>query len=79
MILQMLAGVDMELLHGKWNVFIIYFTASVSGSLLQLAVTPREYFIGASAAVFGIVFAGLVSAIQVRKRKFKRKLYNFIK
>lgn len=63
MVMQGIFGVFLEIVHGWKRVAIIYFSSVFGGSLLITALSPEPYSVGASGALFGLIFSHLCAII----------------
>ncbi|KAG4072429.1 hypothetical protein HA402_004361 [Bradysia odoriphaga] len=63
MLLQMILGVLLEIVHHWKRISVIYFASVVGGSLFMTVLSPREYVVGASAGVYGLLFSHLSNII----------------
>ncbi|OXA60344.1 Rhomboid-related protein 1 [Folsomia candida] len=60
---QLILGVLLEMVHNWKRTSIIYMASVVGGSLLITVMSPTVYGVGASAGVYGLLFAHLSTII----------------
>jgi membrane associated rhomboid family serine protease len=76
-----LFGAFVERLAGRWEMFVIFMVAGISGSAASTWLGHAEISAGASGAIFGLIGAAIVMAITFPSiQKDVRKVYviNFI-
>lgn len=71
--MQLLCGACLEILHHRKRIAIIYL-ASVLGGSLFISVLDNGYTVGASAGVFGLMFAHFAT-ITLNWNEMERKCY----
>jgi len=62
-IFQLILGCLLEIVHHWKRIFIIYMASVLGGSLFITALGPTSYGVGASAGVYGLLFAHLSTII----------------
>lgn len=70
-------GPTVEMIYGRRNFFIIYFTAGIGGGFLT-SFTLQGIAIGASGAIFGLLGATLVFAYRAKNAIGKSFLFNIL-
>lgn len=63
LILQLVFGVLLEIVHHWQRIAIIYLASILGGSLCVTIVRNASYSVGASAGVYGLLFAHLATII----------------
>ncbi|XP_037035638.1 protein rhomboid-like [Bradysia coprophila] len=62
-IFQLILGIPLEIVHNWRRISIIYIASVVGGTLFITVLRPRIYTVGASAAVYGLLFSHLSTII----------------
>lgn len=71
-VFQMILGVLLEIVHGWKRIGIIYLASVLGGSMFITVLSPQTYAVGASAGVYGLLFAHL-STIIINWNEMDRK------
>lgn len=71
-IFQLILGVLLEIVHNWKRIAIIYVASVIGGSLFLTILTPNTYAVGASGALYGLLFSHL-STIIINWNEMDRK------
>ncbi len=72
----MILGVLIEIVHNWKRTAFIYFASALGGSLFITVLRPQIYVVGASAAVYGLLFSHLSTMI-LNWNEIRRKFCRF--
>mmetsp|Transcript_10590 Transcript_10590/g.27221 ORF Transcript_10590/g.27221 Transcript_10590/m.27221 type:complete len:367 (+) Transcript_10590:71-1171(+) len=63
-LIQLLFGVFLEIFHGPFIMFCLYFACGIAGALASSVCDPATNIVGASGAVYGVIGAWVAHMVQ---------------